>query len=280
MGLRLQTVAPRQGWLWFRDGVRLFLRRPLAFSLMLLAFLLASLVLMSLPVVGVVGLAAWPLLSLGMMIAARAALRGEAVHLGQLIEPLRARAGGRRTLLALCAVYGVSAFLIVLLATWAQGDSAQALWQAIQSHGLGSPEAMRAMADPRVTNGLLVLSALGALLAVPFWHAPALVHWEQQGLWQALFSSTVAVWRAKAAFVVYGAAWIAASLALSTLLGLVVGLIGAASIAALLMPVLMLMLTAAFYVSVWFSFVDSFAAARDDAPPSSAPPPPSTTTAA
>jgi hypothetical protein len=272
MGLRLQTVTPGQGWLWFRDGVRLFFRKPLAFSLMLLAYLFASLVVMSLPIVGVLGLAAWPLLSLSIMVASRAALRGEAVHLGQLIEPLRASSPGRRTLLGVCAVYGGAAFAVVALTTWIQGDAAQALWQAIQSHGVGSPEAMRAMSDPRVTNGLLVLSLLGALLAIPFWHAPALVHWEHQGLWQALFSSTVAVWRAKAAFAVYGLAWMGASLGLSMLLGLAVGLLRLATAAVLLMPALTLMLTAAFYVSVWFSFVDSFATGPDAAP-SSAPPP-------
>ena len=52
MGLKLQTVATRQGWTWARDGARLFLRRPLAFSAMLLLFLLVSGVWMALPVVG------------------------------------------------------------------------------------------------------------------------------------------------------------------------------------------------------------------------------------
>jgi hypothetical protein len=38
---------------------------------------------------------------------------------------------------------------------------------------------------------------------VPFWHAPGLVHWGSQGVGQALFSSTLAVWRCRGAFVVY-----------------------------------------------------------------------------
>lgn len=277
MGLRLQSVAPRQGWLWFRDGLRLFFRRPLAFSLILLGFLLGCLVLMSLPVVGVVALAAWPLLSLGLMIASRAALRGEAVHLGQLIEPLRSRSPGRRTLLALCGLYGVAALLIVLVTGWIQGDATTAIWRVIQEHGMGSPEAARAMNDPRITRALLTLSLLAGLLAIPFWHAPALVYWARQGLWQSLFSSTVAVWRAKGAFGVYGLAWLAASLALSMAFGLVVGLLRLASVAVLAMPALMLMLTAAFYVSVWFSYVDSFAAGPDSEPTPSSTAPPATT---
>ena len=56
MGLKLQHVAARQGWTWVRDGARLFLRRPIAFSAMLLLFLLVSGVWMALPVVGVLAL--------------------------------------------------------------------------------------------------------------------------------------------------------------------------------------------------------------------------------
>ena len=46
-------------------------------------------------------------------------------------------------------------------------------------------------------------------LSVPFWHAPALVHWSGMGIAQALFSSTLAVWRCTGAFVVYSLCWAA-----------------------------------------------------------------------
>jgi hypothetical protein len=65
MGLKLQSVAARQGWLWARDGMRLYLRRPVAFSAMLLLFLVATGVWSVLPVIGLAALASLPLLSLG-----------------------------------------------------------------------------------------------------------------------------------------------------------------------------------------------------------------------
>ena len=49
---------------------------------------------------------------------------------------------------------------------------------------------------------------LAACLSVPFWHAPALVYWQGQGVGQALFSSTLAVWRCKGAFLMYSLAWV------------------------------------------------------------------------
>lgn len=267
MGLKLHVVAPRQGWTWLRDGLRLYLRRPIGFSLMLLLFLVASSVLMLLPVVGVIGLSALPLLSLGFMIASRSALRGEPVHAGQFIEPLRAAPAQRRTLLILCAIYGVAALGVVSLTSWVQGDSVDLLRKAMLAHGATSVEAAQAMADPRMTNGLLVFCLLASVLSIPFWHAPALVFWGQQGLWQALFSSTVALWRARMAFAVYGLVWLAASFLLSLLMGLAMGALGVGTVSGLLMPAFALFLSTAFYVSLWFSFVDCFGTDDVDSQP-------------
>ena len=45
------------------------------------------------------------------------------------------------------------------------------------------------------------------MLAVPFWHAPALVYWDHHGCAKALFSSTLACWRNRGAFTVYSLVW-------------------------------------------------------------------------
>ena len=258
MGLKLQAVSARQGWTWARDGVRLYLRRPVAFSAMLVLFLLASGLWSVLPVVGVAALASLPLLSLGFMVASRSVLRGGPAHPGQFVEPLMADARRRRSLLVLCGLYGVGALLVVLWAGWVYGDALDALREAMAKHGPSSPEAAQAAADPRLTQGTLVLALLATALSIPFWHAPALVWWGGQGVWQALFSSTLGVWRAKAAYLVYSLAWLLASMALSLLVGLLAGVIGAPAILTWLVPALVLALSAAFYVSLWFSFVDNF----------------------
>ena len=46
-------------------------------------------------------------------------------------------------------------------------------------------------------------------LSIPFWHAPALVYWGGQGWAKSLFFSTVALWRNKGAFALYGLGWLA-----------------------------------------------------------------------
>jgi hypothetical protein len=83
MALLLKTVAPSQGARWMRDGFRLFGRHPLAFSLMLVSFLFAALLVSMVPLLGpLVMLAGLPLMSLGFMVAAESALRGGPIHPG------------------------------------------------------------------------------------------------------------------------------------------------------------------------------------------------------
>jgi hypothetical protein len=258
MGLKLQTVATRQGWTWARDGARLFLRRPLAFSAMLLLFLLVSGVWMALPVVGVLALAALPLLSLGFMVASRSVLRGGPAHPGHFIEPLIGSPARRRSLLVLCGLYGVGALAVVMITGWIYGDAMEQLRLAIAEHGPSSEQAGQATMDPRISNGLMGFALMGSALSVPFWHAPALVLWGGQGVWQALFSSTLSLWRAKGAYLVYGLAWTGASVLLSLAIGLIAGTLGARSAIVLMVPALAITLSTAFYVSLWFSFVDCF----------------------
>ncbi|HET7527904.1 MAG TPA: BPSS1780 family membrane protein, partial [Burkholderiaceae bacterium] len=217
-------------------------------------------------------LAGPPLLSLGFMIAARSVLRGGVLHPRQFIEPLMGAAPQRRTLLLLCALYGAGMLLALLWVGWIYGDAADALRQAAAKHGLSSREAAEAALDPRLNQGMLTFVALASLLAIPFWHAPALVLWGGQGVWQSLFSSTIGMWRAKGAYFVYLSAWLFASLALSLTVSLLGGLLGAAAIVFPMALGFVFALATAFYVSLWFSFVDTFGSPDDDArPPSEQP---------
>ena len=103
-----------------------------------------------------------------------------------------------------------------------------------------------------------------ALLSVPFWHAPALVHWGGQGVAQALFSSTLAVWRCKGAFFVYALAWAALMLLFGIVTALVFGLLGVPQLVGLIGVPAGLVFSAVFYISLLFTFNDSFGGVDDD----------------
>jgi len=65
--------------------------------------------------------------------------------------------------------------------------------------------------------------------------------------------------------------WFAVSIGLSLLVGVLAGSVGSPSLITWLVPALALALSSAFYVSLWFSFVDNFGSPDDDAPASTPP---------
>jgi hypothetical protein len=203
---------------------------------------------------------ALPLLSLGYMIATRAAIAGAPVHPGQFFEPLRGDAKRRRQLLLLCALYAVATIVIIWLSEAVDGGRFDRLQVLLASGGDDATrkEVDALLDDPRLRDGLLLRFGLASLLAVPFWHAPALVWWGGQGVAQALFSSTLAVWRSKGAFALYTLAWVGVVAAFGLIAGTLFSLLGARQLVGIAALPAGLMFTTVFYVSLYFTFVDSF----------------------
>ena len=268
MSLHIKTASARDGATWVSRSFALFLKRPLAFSALLALFLFAALVLLALPYLGaVLLLMALPLLGLGFMIAARTALEGGPVHPGQLIEPLRAgsprnpeRAARRVALLKLCGLYAVTTAAIMLASDAIDGGAFERLQILLASarDAAKQKELDALLADGALLQGLLLRLGGTALLSVPFWHAPALVWWQGQGLAQSLFSSTLACWRNRSAFLVYGLAWTLTIVVFGLLAGAIFSLIGAPQLVALAAVPAGLMFSTAFYVSLLFTYRGCF----------------------
>lgn len=270
MPLSLKPVPAARGAVWVRDAFRLFARRPFGFTGLFLVFLFAALAVMFVPLLGgVLQMALLPLLSLGFMVAARSALGGGPVQPGQFVEPLAADPARRRSLLVLCAAYGAGAVLVLWLSNWVADGKLQQGYVLLGSGQASDEQAQAVFADRDVFLGVLSFFGGGALLSVPFWHAPALVHWGGQSAGQALFSSTLGVWRAKGAFLVYALTWLAVIFGFGIGTALLLGLIGAAPLAGVLAMPAGLVFSTVFYVSLLFTFSDTFGdrAGQGDAEP-------------
>ena len=259
MTLQLKSVPASHGPRWIASAFRLFGRKPLLFTMMFAVFLFAALVVSLVPLLGgLVQMASLPLLSLGFMIASQSALHDGPVHPMQFIEPLRGDPARRRSLLILCAIYGIGALAILLLAD-AVSDNAWGRLQALMMKGEPAQAEIDALlGEPGVATGVLLAAVLGTVLSVLFWHAPALVHWGGQGVAQSLFSSTLAVWRCKGAFLTYGLAWVGVIAAFGVLAALLFGLLGAPQLANVLGVPAGLTFSTVFYISLLFTFTDSF----------------------
>lgn len=264
MTISLRTATPAEGVRWVRDAFGLFLRRPMPFTGMFVAFMLFALLCSLLPAIGsIMVLMSLPLLTLGFMIAGRAGQRNAPVHPGLFVEPLRHAGPRRKTLLILCAVYALSTVFIMELGDWIDGGSFDKLQLLMSKGEEARSELETVLADPRLTWGLIIRLGLAALLSVPFWHAPALVYWQGQGVAQSFFSSTLALWRCKGAFLAYSMAWLTVIMGFGMLAALLFTLFDARQMAGFIAMPAGLFFSTVFYVSLVFSYDGCFS---EDAP--------------
>ncbi|HZE90308.1 MAG TPA: BPSS1780 family membrane protein [Rhizobacter sp.] len=255
--MQLKLVPAPRGALWVRQGFSAFALRPIAFSGLFTLFLFFVLVTLMIPWVGpVLLLTSLPLVTVAFMIATQQALQGRAPMPSVLVEPLRRGPSQVRALLRLGILYALASFVIVVLSDVLDGGKFQALQQAVAG---GKPEVFQPLLDdPQLQLGVLLRLAFAGLLAIPFWHAPALVHWGGLSAGKALFFSSVACWRNKAAFLVFGLAWAAVIMLAGLAANLLVAAWGQAESVALMTVPVALLVSTVFYTSLFFTFADCF----------------------
>jgi hypothetical protein len=272
MPLTLKPVEASRGTRWVTDAFRLFMRRPLAFTMLAFPFVAATALMLVLPVpLGLLVSMVIPLLSLGVMVAGQSALLDGPVHNRQFIEPLRTDAPRRRALLQLCVGYGIAVGAVLLLNYLLYGTTWARLAE-LMAKGDVPLKDLQALA-PQLSSSALLTAVLGNLVSVVYWHAPALVHWGGQGALQSLFSSALAVWRSKGAFTVYMLTWCASLMVGFFLLVVVSGLLGSTFLVQVLGMGAWVVMIAVFYLSVLFTFNDSFGGAGSLLAPESVAPP-------
>ena len=272
MALMLKPVDAARGPRWIGESFRLYARRPLGFTALFALYLFAAMLVAQIPILGaVLQMTSLPLLSLGLMVAGQSVLLDGPVHPRQFIEPLRGHAGRRRALLTLCLLYGVLAIVILLVSDTVSNHAWDRLQRLLVKGESAQADIDTLLSEPGVFGGALLAVVLGTLLSVPFWHAPALVHWGGQGVRQALFSSTLALWRSKGAFFSYMIAWMGVLLMFGLVTAVVFGLLGAPQLAGVIAIPAGLMFSTVFYLSVLYTFIDSFGGAPTVPVPVSAP---------
>jgi hypothetical protein len=259
MALILKSVPAARGLRWIGDAFKLFARKPLAFSALFTVFLFGAMLVSLVPLLGgLVQMMSLPLLSLGFMVAAQVALLDGKVHPRQFIEPLQTDPVRRSALIKLCVIYGVGALFILLMVDLVS-DSAWARLQALMAKGDAAQDQIDALlAEPGVGAAVVLAAVLGTALSVPFWHAPALVHWGGQSAGQALFSSALAVWRCKGAFMLYMLGWLGVILSFGLATAVLFGMLGQPQWAGVLGVPAGLVFSTVFYISLLFTFNDSF----------------------
>jgi hypothetical protein len=263
--MKLQLAAPARGAVWVRQGFAVFFKQPLAFSAVFAGFMFVLFVLAWLPFIGTfLLLAGLPLATLCFMVATRTAAKGRVPLPTAFTEPLRS---GKARLLALAQLgvsYAVATIVIMAVSDFADAGKLDALLRLF-GDSKAAPEKIPAlMRDPQLQFGLALRLALAAALSLPYWHAPALIHWGGLGASKALFFSTVACWRNKGAFTVYGLTWTGVIVGMTLVANLLLLAVGQARLLGLLAMPASLLFSTVFYASLYFTFADCFV--QDDDP--------------
>ncbi|RKP56519.1 BPSS1780 family membrane protein [Pararobbsia silviterrae] len=267
--MRLIEVPAKAGYVWFRQGIWVFRRNPLAFMMLLIAYLFAWLVVSLVPVVGtLLPMLFAPGISVGFMVASRNAIGGKPVYPTVLASGFREH--GRRIALDLLTLGVVNLVLVVgAFALTAIADGGLIFRSAVLNI---DPEPTEMLAH---ANEMAIAAAVFAIAYMPvsvlMWFSPVLVAWHDVPPAKALFFSWMALWRNRWAFTVYALCW--------ALVQGVLGIIGLQVAQLAGTPLLMLMVLAPLsiatiamiYCSFFATYRGCFDTANDTGAPTAAP---------
>jgi hypothetical protein len=254
--MQANSVSIRRGVTWALEGFTLLRRAPVPLIMIGMLYLCALFLSMIVPLLGqLLPLFLTPILSVGLMHAARMVDERRAPAVGKLYSVLlagfRFTDRRRRAGLLLLGAINVAAVLGAMACSrLADGG----IFFELLTGQLGAADPK--LKDPSLRWGALVFSLLYLPSQMALWYAPALTAWEGISPLKSLFFSLVAMMRNKAAFLGYGAAWLAAIMVISLALQLLFLLIGGSgmTVMALISPLLF----SAIYCSFWPSYRDVF----------------------
>ena len=213
--MRLNSVAPKEGYTWIRQGIWLFKQNPLGFLMLVFMYVFLAQLAVIIPVIGVFAvLLLTPTLSVGFMTACRQAIQKERIRPSVYLIALQSGQFIRNRILQLGLVYAalilLMSFVLSLLVDF------ETLLPLMTTDKPITPEALRQV--------YLVL-VFGAILYIPIamlmWFSPILIAWADMSVPQALFSSWLACWTNKAAFFFYLAIWSAILIAIPLTIGMI-----------------------------------------------------------
>lgn len=211
--MKLNSVAPKEGYTWIRQGIWLFKQNPLGFLMLVFMYVFVAQLAVLVPVIGIFAvLLLTPTLSVGFMTACRQAIQKERIRPSVYLAALQSTPVVRKRILQLGLAYAALilalSFILSLLVDF------ELLIPLMTNDKPITAEAIRQ---------IYLILFFGGLLYVPvamlMWFSPVLVAWADMPVPQALFSSAIACWANRGAFFLYIAIWGAILIAIPLTIG-------------------------------------------------------------
>jgi hypothetical protein len=260
--MQLIEVPAKTGYVWFRQGIWLFRKNPLAFLTLFFTYLLVMTLASQIPVIGgVLPLIFIPGVAVGFMAACRNTIAGKPVFPTLLVDGFHSygRAVAKR-LLVLGVLYVVAMALV--LAGSALADGGMLLKVMLGTATMDQD----AIANSNIPLAVITAFAFYIPVAMIFWFSPILIAWHDVPPVKAMFFSVISCWRNRGAFIVFGALWFAVATIVSFGLSALMQALGAGDFAfAILMPATMIV-TTMLYCSFYATYRGCFGVQTPEAP--------------
>jgi hypothetical protein len=251
--MKLQVVPARTGANWVKQGIKTFWRQPLALSG--LFFLFTGLISLTsfLSFLGtVLGLMLLPIITLGLMAAAREAELGRFPMPRIMFVAFQQGASQTKIMIAMGGLYALLFGLVLAMSSvFDTGDFAR-------MYLMGGTLSEEVLLNEHFQTAAVFCMLMYVPLSALFWHAPALVHWHNQPLVKSIFFSTMACWVNWRAFAVFGLTWLGIFLTTSLLLSFLSVLMDDGQLSMMLLLPAMMLLAAMFFASSYHSFRECF----------------------
>ena len=251
--MKLHIVPASRGGVWVALGIQTFFKQPLALAGLFFMFMALMSVATVVPVIGLpVAMALLPAATLGLMAATLEATKGKFPMPLILLTAFRAGPVKVRAMLTLGALYA-SGFLCAMGVSYLVdgGDFARMYLG-------GKVPSKELIESSAFITAMFTFMGLHLPLSLLFWHAPALVFWQDLSPVKALFFSIVACGRNFWAFCIFAVVWMGVMILMVLGITAVVGMLGNAElVGTLLFPALMLM-ASMFFTSLYFTYRDCF----------------------
>lgn len=211
--MKLNSVAPKEGYTWIRQGIWLFKQNPLGFLMLVFMYVFVAQLAVLVPIIGVFAvLLLTPTLSVGFMTACRQAIQKERIRPSVYVIALQSTPLIRKRILQLGLIY--AALILALSFILSMLVDFELLIPLMTNDKPITPEVVRQ---------IYLILFFGGLLYVPvamlMWFSPVLVAWADMSVAQALFSSAIACWANRGAFFLYIAIWGAILIAIPLTIG-------------------------------------------------------------
>jgi hypothetical protein len=260
--MQLIEVPAKTGYVWFRQGIWLFRKNPLAFLTLFFTYLLVMTLVSQIPVIGgVLPLAFIPGVAVGFMAACRNTIAGKPVFPTILVDGFHSYGPVVAKRLLVLGVLYVLAMALVLAGS-ALADGGMLLKVMLG----GATMDQEAIANSNIPLAVIAALALYLPVAMIFWFSPILTAWHDVPPVKAMFFSIVSCWRNRGAFIVFGALWFAVAITVSLGLSALMQALGAGDFAfAVLMPATMIV-TTMLYCSFYATYRGCFGVQTPETP--------------